>query len=555
MASGSSSSSSAQPAHMATEDVITKTQVSQNSRNMTQFDRIDDEDLDYHGHLKSSKEDDRGFTRNDQKDMSRMGKKQELRRNFRGLSTIAFVVILQGTWEVLLAASYQGMYSGGLAGLFWSYVWTFCGFSLVVVSLAEMASMAPTSGGQYHWVSEFAPAKYQKLLSYFTGWMSTLSWQAGTASGPFLVGTMIQSVAAINNPSYAGTNWQGTLCVWAITILVLFANVYGGNAMPVFQNLMLILHVFGFLTIIVCIWVLAPRNAASVVFTEFYNGGDWQTMGLALMVGQISAIYACICSDAAAHMSEEIKDASVTVPRAMIGSYVLNGGLGIIFLVTFLFSVVDLEGALEADYPFLYVFQNAFSIQAVNALSSIVIILIFAGTLSYNLSTSRQTWSFARDNGLPFSGWISKVNTKLEVPANAVIVTCAFTIVLSFINFGSDVAFNAIISLNLVSLMITYQVSIACVLYRRVYQPELLPKARWSLGKYGVAINIGGLAYSSFAFFWCFWPNIRNPSLVDFNWSVLMFVVVGLIAAIDWVVRARHVYTGPVVLVEGFRDY
>jgi hypothetical protein len=30
-------------------------------------------------------------------------------------------------------------------------------------------------------------------------------------------------------------------------------------------------------------------------------------MGLALMVGQISAIYACICSDAAAHMSEEIK--------------------------------------------------------------------------------------------------------------------------------------------------------------------------------------------------------------------------------------------------------
>ena len=30
-------------------------------------------------------------------------------------------------------------------------------------------------------------------------------------------------------------------------------------------------------------------------------------MGLALMVGQITALYACICSDAAAHMSEEIK--------------------------------------------------------------------------------------------------------------------------------------------------------------------------------------------------------------------------------------------------------
>lgn len=28
---------------------------------------------------------------------------------------------------------------------------------------------APTSGGQYHWVSEFAPREYQKFLSYITG--------------------------------------------------------------------------------------------------------------------------------------------------------------------------------------------------------------------------------------------------------------------------------------------------------------------------------------------------------------------------------------------------
>jgi hypothetical protein len=54
-------------------------------------------------------------------------------------------------------------------------------------------------------------------------------------------------------------------------------------------------------------WVLAPRNTASVVFTQFTDGGGWPSMGLALMVGQITALYACICSDAAAHMSEEIK--------------------------------------------------------------------------------------------------------------------------------------------------------------------------------------------------------------------------------------------------------
>ena len=29
--------------------------------------------------------------------------------------------------------------------------------------------MAPTAGGQYHWVSEFAPRRHQKFLSYVSG--------------------------------------------------------------------------------------------------------------------------------------------------------------------------------------------------------------------------------------------------------------------------------------------------------------------------------------------------------------------------------------------------
>lgn len=101
--------------------------------------------------------------------------------------------------------------------------------------------------------------------------------------------------------------------------------------------------------------------------------------------------------------------------------------------------------------------------------------------------------------------------------------------------------------------MITYMTSVGCVLYRRVYNPELLPKARWSLGKWGVAVNAGGLAYSTFSFFWCFWPNATPVTADEFNWSVVMFIVVAVVAAIDWAFRGRKVYKGPVVLVDGWR--
>jgi choline transport protein len=125
--------------------------------------------------------------------------------------------------------------------------------------------------------------------------MSTLSWQAGTASGPFLVGTLIQALIYVNNPNYVWQNWHGTLLVIAITCVVFAFNVWGAKAMPMTQNLMLVVHVFGFLSIIIVFWVLAPHNSAKVVFTRFTNDGGWSSMGLALMVGQISAIYACIC--------------------------------------------------------------------------------------------------------------------------------------------------------------------------------------------------------------------------------------------------------------------
>ena len=137
-----------------------------------------------------------GYTTNDQHDMQRMGKRQELLRNFKSLSALSFTVILSATWEFRLIANTQGLIDGGLAGLFWSFIWTFVGFWFVMLSLAEMASMAPTSGGQYHWVSEFAPPNCQKFLSYVTGWMALLSWQAGGASGSYLTGTIIQGLVS-----------------------------------------------------------------------------------------------------------------------------------------------------------------------------------------------------------------------------------------------------------------------------------------------------------------------------------------------------------------------
>ena len=130
-----------------------------------------------------------------------------------------------------------------------------------------------------------------RCAEHITGWMSTLAWQAGNASGSFLTGTIIQGLIGLNNPDYEGTNWQGTLLVFAMVLVLYLFNVYAYKQMPMMQNFLLVVHTLGFLVIIIVLWALAPHQSAAAVFTEFTNDGGWQSAGLAVMIGQISAIY------------------------------------------------------------------------------------------------------------------------------------------------------------------------------------------------------------------------------------------------------------------------
>lgn len=81
-------------------------------------------------------------TEHDKFDMTRMGKKQEMRRVFRQFSILSFTCVIMATWEFLLTASSQGMVDGGLSGLFWSYIWTFVGFGLIIASMVRVVEVA-----------------------------------------------------------------------------------------------------------------------------------------------------------------------------------------------------------------------------------------------------------------------------------------------------------------------------------------------------------------------------------------------------------------------------
>lgn len=77
----------------------------------------------------------------DRADMFRLGKTQELRRNFRFLTIFGFSMILMCTWEGYLSMATVGLVNGGTAGTIWMFFICWTGFLFINTSMAEMASM------------------------------------------------------------------------------------------------------------------------------------------------------------------------------------------------------------------------------------------------------------------------------------------------------------------------------------------------------------------------------------------------------------------------------
>jgi choline transport protein len=91
-------------------------------------------------------------------------------------------------------------------------------------------------------------------------------------------------------------------------------------------------------------------------------------------------------------------------------SIVVNGTLGFIMLVTFCFTLGDLDSILMSYSPLIQVFYNTTNSYAgTNVMAAIIIITLIASAISTIATCSRQLWAFARDKGLPFSGILAHV--------------------------------------------------------------------------------------------------------------------------------------------------
>ncbi|TKA81744.1 hypothetical protein B0A55_01124 [Friedmanniomyces simplex] len=417
-------------------------------------------------------------------------------RNFRFISILGFSSTAMSTWEIVLSSTIFGLLNGGLAGIVWGFFMVWMGYCSVFASLAEMASICHRQGA------------YER--------------------GPVSLG--FRGLIVLNNPDYIFQRWHGTLLVIAIVAFAVLFNTVFAKHLPVIEGLVLILHLLGFFGVLIPLWVLSPRNTAGVVFTRFDNLGGWPTQGVSFMVGLLTSVYGLLGADSAVHMSEEIRDASIVLPRATMWSIVVNGAFGWVMVITFAFiagNPLDIVDS-QTGYPFIDAFHNATGSKVGTSVMVGIMIVNTTSSVISTLATVKPGWN---------------------IPLNAVLVTFCCTALLSLINIGSTAAFNAVSSMGTNALLTTYIISIGCVVVRRLRSLPL-PARRWSLGRAGLFVNLIALAFLLWIWVFLFFPQTTPVTLSTMNWNILINGGVMILALAYYYLHGKREYTGPVALVK-----
>ena len=256
-------------------------------------------------------------------------------------------------------------------------------------------------------------------------------------------------------------------------------------------------------------------------------------------------------------MAEEVKNAKVVIPRSMIWGTLINGVFAFCYLITILYCMGDYTEALTTPtgFPIIQIAYQATGSKTVTfVLMALGMMPGWIALFNSYASVTRLTWAFARDNGLPFSDFFAVVDPTYKIPIRALCLVASCLFGLSFIQIGSTAAFNAILSLGTLGLYISYLIPLVLLVYKRFTSPRDIPQGSFTMGKFGLAVNLVAILFTSYFVVFLPFPPSLPVTAENMNYAGPVLGFVMLFACVDWVVRGRHKWQGPALRAYGRED-
>jgi len=485
-----------------------------------------------------------------------LGYTQQLARSRSTWSVTFMSFVLASVPYGLSTTLIYPLIGGGTSTIIWGWVAVCLLMCCVAISLGEITSVYPLSGGVYYQTFMLSPPWCRKLAAWLTGWcfvlgniIITLSVNFGTTL--FLIGCINIFRDADGNGIFAAEAYQTWLIFLAVTLICTAVSTFANRWLPLLDMGAVIFTFVGVIAIICAALAIAKegRNSAADTFGSFTVTSGWNPPGWAFCIGLLHAAYATSATGMVVSMCEEVQKPATQVPKALLGAILLNMACGLVFLIPICFVIRDIS-AIVADpsgQPMPVILRSAIGNEVGAFILTLpLIILGFFCGIGCTTAASRCTWAFARDNAIPGSRRLGfdQVNEKLGVPLNSMILSTVIQLGLGLIYLGSSAAFNAFNSSGVIFLTLSYVIPVAISFFTG---RKSLSAGKYDLGWFGAFCNVVSIAWCLFAIPLFSMPSALPVNLSSMNYASVVFVG-GIAIAFAWYyIHGRKVYSGPAV--------
>lgn len=471
-----------------------------------------------------------------------MGYKPELRRNFSAWSLLGIGFGLTNSWFGISASLSIGISSGGpLMIVYGILIIAFISF-FIGITLSELVSAYPNSGGQYYWTMVLAPRKQAPFWAYMCGALAWAGSVFSSASTSMSVAQMLVGMHGLMaGPDFVAKDWQVFVAFQLVNVLGFLMNCYG-KLLPLFAKAALYISLLSYFTITIAVLACSSGNYrdASFVFKDFDNMTGWSSAAIAFIVGLVNPNWCFSCLDSATHMAEEALEPERKIPIAIMGTVAIGFITSFTYVIAMFFTVKDLSSITSASVPIIEIYNQALQNKAGTMWLMVMFLLTALGCcMSGQTWMARLCWSFSRDNGLPGSKYWSVIHPTLGVPLNANFMSCVWVAICGCLYLVSTTGFNSMVIGTIAFLMLSYSIPVVFLLMKG---RNNIPHGPFWLGPIGYISNILTVAWTVFSVVFYSFPATMPVTKNNMNYVSVVIVGFLLWCWVYWVWRGKRVF-------------
>jgi amino acid transporter len=389
--------------------------------------------------------------------------------------------------------------------MIWAVVIAAVGQLLVALVFGEVVSQFPVSGGIYPWARRLWGRKW----AWMTGWVYMIALVVTIASVTYGAGPFVAMVLGIEP-----TTTVTVVCAVALILVVTFLNLGG-------TKLLAKVAFFGFAAelvgaIVVGGWLLLTErhHNLSVLFST-EGAGAGSSYLPAFLAASLIGVYLYYGFEACGDVAEEVVNPGRQIPKAMRMTIYIGGAASFFITLALILAVPDFAAVMsgaDAD-PVTTVLQSAFGDFGFRVVLVVVLISFFSCALSLQAAASRLIYSYARDEMMPGSRLFKKFSPTRHVPPYALLLSAVIPIAIVIGSQVSDNALTRIVSFASLGIYIGFMMVVLAALRARLKGWK--PAGRFTLGAWGLLVNVVALGYQIAASTNMAWPRTPDAAWYD----------------------------------------